>query len=851
MNALSPEVIERLGWVLIHSLWQFAVVAILSAVIVSMLRHRSATMRYGVLVVAMSMMVIAPFVTWTLIPANSVSPTASASGYEASTSLYREANAVPPADALTKFEETSQIPVSPMVLASGYETSAPMYREADAVPLTESMTEFLRLWFSWIVGGWLIGVLLCLFRPLLGWRTLRRLRRIGICPPSDEVLAAFARVSQRLDLRRAVQVFHSTLATGPQVVGYLRPIVLLPVSLVTSIPMPQLEAILGHELAHIRRHDFIINLAQTLIETLFYYHPAIWWLSHRIRVEREHCCDDLVVTLFDNGVEYGRALLAIEQFQDQQTVLALGAADGSLLGRIRRITGTTSHQPHFFPFLATAIALSAICGMWMVGQDFNVVADTQVNLDSIAAPEPESPQKPIQADLPTGVSVKLVGVTTPIVITDDLLKNGVGAVSAPVPNPDNRQWWSGDGLKLDEPPAAGRTWMVQKGREDGRQFAFEITGLPKGDSELSVEIFHLRPGKPPQLLDHSFEYPRIGSDIGTLVGSIAPDADADPATLELRIGSAEAATMKFDTDGERMDRLAEEAAFHSESMKQIIEEIKFLRIVQDGDNVELRTRPSATNDRLGYVFYKLLDKAGELHLSSNSDPVNNEKHTLFQDFQVDNIREVHCEIHAFHYSVTFASISRTPGTKTNVSVTVAPLPKPHEPIQARLPNGGIIELLGVSTPPIALPFTDKRDWWKGDGTTMDAAPIPRDSVHVGADRTDGREFVFRISEMAGEAPIHVTLNQRFKDGQPYEPEGNGWSMGSTQSGHLNGDPKASWQATIEHVAGPVGDADSATLELRIGSGTDAEMLFDVKGQRTNGDSKDEVWQLAAVHGGAS
>ena len=71
-------------------------------------------------------------------------------------------------------------------------------------------------------------------------------------------------------------------------------------------------------------------------------------------------------------------------------------------------------------------------------------------------------------------------------------------------------------------------------------------------------------------------------------------------------------------------------------------------------------------------------------------------------------------------------------------------------------------------------------------------------------------------------------------------------MGSTQSGHLNGDPKAIWQAMIEQVAGPVGDADSATLEIRIGSGTDAEMLFDAKGQRTNADSKDEVWQLAAV-----
>jgi beta-lactamase regulating signal transducer with metallopeptidase domain len=163
----------------------------------------------------------------------------------------------------------------------------------------------------------------------------------------------------------------------------LKPVVLLPVSLVSSIPLPQLEAILAHELAHIRRHDFIINLAQTLMETLFFYHPAIWWLSRRIRVEREHCCDDLVVKLFNNGVDYGRALLAIEQLQSQRTVLSLGAADGSLLGRIRRISGATSPQSRFFPGLATAIVMSVICGMWTAGQELIYGASVVSHADGI------------------------------------------------------------------------------------------------------------------------------------------------------------------------------------------------------------------------------------------------------------------------------------------------------------------------------------------------------------------------------------------------------------------------------------------------------------------------------------
>ena len=97
--------------------------------------------------------------------------------------------------------------------------------------------------------------------------------------------------------------------------------------------------ILAHELAHVSRHDFLANLLQTLVETLFFYHPAVWWLSHRIRVERENCCDDLAVAALGNRVEYGRALLALEELRGTTTVLALGVRSGPLLDRVRRLLG--------------------------------------------------------------------------------------------------------------------------------------------------------------------------------------------------------------------------------------------------------------------------------------------------------------------------------------------------------------------------------------------------------------------------------------------------------------------------------------------------------------------------------
>src|SRR5207302_6055197 len=110
-------------------------------------------------------------------------------------------------------------------------------------------------------------------------------------------------------------------------------------SAVSGLSTAQLEAILAHELAHVRRHDYLVNLLQTLVETVFFYHPAVWWLSNQVRNEREICCDDIAVAVLGNRVEYGRALLALEEHRGAETALTLGAQGGSLLARVRRLLG--------------------------------------------------------------------------------------------------------------------------------------------------------------------------------------------------------------------------------------------------------------------------------------------------------------------------------------------------------------------------------------------------------------------------------------------------------------------------------------------------------------------------------
>src|SRR5207245_639661 len=131
----------------------------------------------------------------------------------------------------------------------------------------------------------------------------------------------------------------SALVEVPTLIGCLRPVVLLPASTLAGLSPAQLEALLAHELAHVRRLDYLVNLGQTTAETLLFYHPAVWWVSHRMRVEREHCCDDAAVAVCGDAVGYARALAELEGRRTLAPVLAVAADGGSLWSRVARLVG--------------------------------------------------------------------------------------------------------------------------------------------------------------------------------------------------------------------------------------------------------------------------------------------------------------------------------------------------------------------------------------------------------------------------------------------------------------------------------------------------------------------------------
>jgi len=347
-NILSQEIVQKLGWTLLHFIWQAAAVALLLGILLAVLRKSSANLRYIIACAALGLIVLLPIVTMQLVPVS-----------------------VPQTTADIKPSPASVIvPVQPneeALLARAIEYEEPTQLESvNSAPLAswkQRAVERLELTLPYIVSAWLLGVFGLSLWHLGGWAQLQRLRKKMIRQVDDSLCVKLRRLSERLRVKRAVQLVESALVQVPTVVGWLRPVILLPASALTGLTTEQLEALLAHELAHIRRCDYLVNILQTIVETLGFYHPAVWWISQRIRVERENCCDDLAVSISGDLVCYARALTSMEEIRAGRNKLAVAAASGDLFGRIRRLVAkesSNSNQAGWIPAVITIMLIAII-----------------------------------------------------------------------------------------------------------------------------------------------------------------------------------------------------------------------------------------------------------------------------------------------------------------------------------------------------------------------------------------------------------------------------------------------------------------------------------------------------------
>jgi predicted metal-dependent hydrolase len=295
---------QALNTALIHFVWQGIAVGLLLWIMLYVLRRSSANARYVASCAALALLAIAPVVTaW------------AAYGPQMADPMSWKTNAG-------------------VVVLEGPQSW---------ISLHPGTSGGLGGFEAWLLPAWAIGVALFALRLTWCWGHTSALRRTGT-PADSSFLEVVSGVAQRIGVTRGVRVLMSSVAEVPSVIGWIRPILLLPVSVAAGLTPQQLEAVIAHELAHIRRHDYFVNLMQTVVETLLFYHPAVWWISSKIRYERELCCDDAAVTALGDVAGYARALAKLEQLRIVRPSLAMGAANGPLFHRIERLIGGDGRQ---------------------------------------------------------------------------------------------------------------------------------------------------------------------------------------------------------------------------------------------------------------------------------------------------------------------------------------------------------------------------------------------------------------------------------------------------------------------------------------------------------------------------
>jgi beta-lactamase regulating signal transducer with metallopeptidase domain len=294
---MSRATITALAWALIHFIWQGAAVALAAGFASAALRRARPTTRYAVLCGALGSMLLAPAMTFLVMRLSS------------------SAASIP----------TMAVSVAPVMASLAGSSKLPSAAEP--------------FWFEWLVRIWLSGVVILGLRSLGGWVLAQRLKRWKTAPAAESFQRAALLLRARLGIRVAVRILRTAAAEVPATLGWLRPVVLLPVSAFTVLTPEQIELLIAHELAHVRRHDYLVNLVQTAVETMLFYHPAVWWVSGRIRAEREHCCDDLAVAACGKVNLYVSALATLEGLRGSRPALVVAADGGSLLERIQRLLG--------------------------------------------------------------------------------------------------------------------------------------------------------------------------------------------------------------------------------------------------------------------------------------------------------------------------------------------------------------------------------------------------------------------------------------------------------------------------------------------------------------------------------
>lgn len=529
MNAIallfSQPWVEDLGRTLLHFLWQGALIAAAYAAARRMARDSSANVRYLLGCAALIAMLAAPFVTW--------------------------------------FVRSSSVPAASVQRRVYPKAEWPVTLDGFLVPVASSQSQssvWAERFLPSVVAIWMAGTLVFWIRLAGAWVVTAQMRSMLVRRAPPEWQSRFTELGACIGISRPVRLLVSAIVQVPTVVGCLRPVVLIPVGALAGLPAEHVEALLIHELAHIRRHDYLVNLLQSIAEALLFYHPAVWWLSKNIRAERELCCDDIAVAASGDVLTYARALVDLEGFRPVHVAAALAANGGSLAQRIGRLLGQA--RPATDAFSGAGVISIAIL---LVASAWGIFAQTQAQPKfEVASVKPAPANGPTTRGLRPLSNGRFTATNAHLMM---LIMNAYGV--QPYQIIGDPSWSKSDGFSIEAKgdPNADRTQvllMLRSLLEDRFQLRFhrETKDLPeyvltvtKGGAKLPqskegecVNADPNQPMMPGAALPCGM--PRIGFS-GTLTGrklSMAQLVQTLAMTLNRPVTDHTGITQTFDVD---------------------------------------------------------------------------------------------------------------------------------------------------------------------------------------------------------------------------------------------------------------------------------------------------------------
>lgn len=293
-SLLQQDWIHSLGWTLLHSLWQYAFVAVVCALLLFYFKQFSANARYLIAFFSLLVSTLISLITFF---------------------KYEQAN--------------SEIVMRPVQ----HSASAQFFAEHNVFNLVSAINDHI----TGMVMVWLFGFLVCSLKIFVDFRYCQHIKNQQIIPTPEKWQHLFATLAAKVGMHCNIELRISRIITTPCVIGHLKPVVLLPMGLLLGMTQPQLEVILLHELAHARRHDYLVGLIQAVIKTLFFFNPFLYWISHQIDKEREHACDDVAIAVCQNPLLLANTLKELAEMNTNQK-LTMNITGGKLvLTRITRI----------------------------------------------------------------------------------------------------------------------------------------------------------------------------------------------------------------------------------------------------------------------------------------------------------------------------------------------------------------------------------------------------------------------------------------------------------------------------------------------------------------------------------